>query len=99
MTTSESTPVRPSQTPLAEIARSVLTVLIAVASLVLVPVAAPFVTGICGATSFLSYRHGRRALWLVTTIICTALFALSILAILLSSSASYDVTSTSTSSS
>lgn len=99
MNTSESRQVRSSQTPLADLARSVLTVLIAVASLVLVPVAAPFVTGICAATSFLGYRHDRRAQWLVTTIICTALFALSILTILLSSSGSYDVTSASTSSS
>lgn len=102
MTMSETmpTPVRQtSRLSIADAVLAVITVFLAGISILLVPMAAPFATGLFGLAAFARYKRDRRSLWLVATVICAALLVVSILVLLLSSSGSYDMTSTSTTSS
>lgn len=93
------TPVRPSRLWIADAVPAVITVFLATISILLIPMAAPFATGLFGIVSFARYKRDGRSLWLVATVLCAALLVVSILVLLLSSSGSYDMTSTSTTSS
>lgn len=97
MTTSGAI-LRPRTRPV-DVVLAIVMVLVSILSIRVVTLAAPFVSGICGAMSFVAYRRTRQTLWMVTAGLCAAVFLLSILAILGLSSGSVDVTSTSSTSS